>query len=383
MSLRLDQLPVSATAPVDTDILPTVESVSTTHAHKSKTWATFMAAIGAYTQILTNKTLTTPTITTPTINAPWDGWIQVTETWAYASATTITVPTGAATRWCVGDKWKLTSNGVVLYGYISAVANTQLTVTGDALTNHTFTAVAVCKMKSPLGFDITKAEILTNKQLYTPTFYGTWDGWINANETWTYTSATSITVPSGATSRYQVSDKLKWTQNSTVYYAYIVEVASTTLTIAGNAFLNTGTYPCTLNYYSRESSPIGFPQWFTYTPTGIAASNVTLTGRFMLTSRLCIVEFHAAFTGAIAFTTMPTLPVTAGANIIGTVAATGTGATYDSSLTTYARGGLGPSIIANATTFSLITSANVPISATVNLTWANGDYIDANFSYEI
>ena len=83
---------------------------------------------------------------------PWDGWMPADESWSYASATTITVPSGAASKYQKGDKWKLTANSVVLKGYIIGVADTVLTVVGDALTNHTFTANYYSKVENPQGF---------------------------------------------------------------------------------------------------------------------------------------------------------------------------------------------------------------------------------------
>ena len=80
------------------------------------------------------------------------GWIQVTDTWAYASATTITVPAGAASIYSKGDKFRLTANTVVLQGYIVGVADELLTVIGDALTDHTFTLPAYSKATTPVGF---------------------------------------------------------------------------------------------------------------------------------------------------------------------------------------------------------------------------------------
>jgi len=53
--LRLDQLTPSATAPADTDIIPTVENVATTHNHKSKTWTTWKAGIWAAIHAATSK----------------------------------------------------------------------------------------------------------------------------------------------------------------------------------------------------------------------------------------------------------------------------------------------------------------------------------------
>ena len=81
-----------------------------------------------------------------------DGWTPASETWAYASATTITVPSGAGTKYQKGDKFKLTANSVVLQGYIIIVADELLTVVGDALTNHTFTANYYSHATSPIGF---------------------------------------------------------------------------------------------------------------------------------------------------------------------------------------------------------------------------------------
>ena len=111
------------------------------------------------TQTLTNKTLTSPVI------RDYDGWQDANETWVYASATTITVPTGAASRYQKGDKFKLTANSVVLQGYIITVADTLLTVVGDALTNHTFTDNYYSHQENPLGFP--------GEFSWTPIAYGT------------------------------------------------------------------------------------------------------------------------------------------------------------------------------------------------------------------
>jgi len=80
------------------------------------------------------------------------GWIPVSDTWTYASATTITVPSGATNIYSVGDKFKLTANSVVLQGYIVKVENTKLTVVGDALTNYTFSNISYSKTATPQGF---------------------------------------------------------------------------------------------------------------------------------------------------------------------------------------------------------------------------------------
>lgn len=67
---------------------------------------------------------------TPNAPSGLTGWTPAVETWAYASATTITVPTNATTKYDTGDLIMLTQNGTVKYFVINTVAATLLTVTG-------------------------------------------------------------------------------------------------------------------------------------------------------------------------------------------------------------------------------------------------------------
>lgn len=92
------------------------------------------------------------------------------------------------------------------------------------------------------------------------------DGWISAGETWTYASASTITVPSGAAAKYSKGDRIKFTQ-TTVKYGVIVAVADTLLTIAVNTDYTVANAAITLNYYSHQQSPVGYPHWYAYTPT--------------------------------------------------------------------------------------------------------------------
>jgi hypothetical protein len=177
-----------------------------------------------------------------------------------------------------------------------------------------------------------------------------------------------------------VGDVLKLT-DVTVKYFYVITVADTLLTVTGGITYALTGGAITLNYYSKASSPVGFPQWLAYTPTGISAANVTHTGRFQILGRLCRVQYHAAMTGAVTFTTMPTLPVTASAGIITTKGSSGVCTTKAAG--TIAHNGLIPHVVASGTTLVLTTAADANMSATVPGTWANADYIDAWFEYEI
>ena len=100
------------------------------------------------------------------------------------------------------------------------------------------------------------------------------DGWMPVSESWSYASATTITVPSGAASRFQVGDKVKCTNNSTTKYFYIRAVASTTLTVTGGSDYTVHDSAITSIYVSRAESPLGFPRYFNFTPT-ITASGGT------------------------------------------------------------------------------------------------------------
>jgi len=141
------------------------------------------------------------------------------------------------------------------------------------------------------------------------------DGWISANETWAYASATTITVPSGAAAKYAVGDRIKWTQN-TVKYGVIVAVADTLLTIAVNTDYTVANEAISLNYYSHQASPVGYPQWFNYVPilsqgasTDIAKTvtfaKYNLVGRVVTTK----VVLMATGTGTAGSNILITLPI--------------------------------------------------------------------------
>jgi len=124
------------------------------------------------------------------------------------------------------------------------------------------------------------------------------DGWVYANETWTYASASTITVPSGAASKYAVGDRIKWTQ-TTVKYGVIVAVADTLLTIAINTDYTVANAAISANYYSHAVSPIGYPSSFNYTPTWTADSGVnpaivngTISGVFSIVGKDCNVNIR-------------------------------------------------------------------------------------------
>ena len=108
---------------------------------------------------------------------------------------------------------------------------------------------------------VTTSAGMTNTGSFTQTgavsLNGSWDGWVGANESWAYASATTITVPSNATTKYAIGDWVKITQSATVKHFVITGVASTVLTVVG--VLPTGTTVAnsaiTANAYSKVRNP--------------------------------------------------------------------------------------------------------------------------------
>lgn len=84
-----------------------------------------------------------------------DGWIPVLDTWAYASATTITVPTDATLTYRIGDRIRWKQGGAYKYGTVSSVAATVLALDANAdysVANAAITDVAYSHIDWPIGF---------------------------------------------------------------------------------------------------------------------------------------------------------------------------------------------------------------------------------------
>lgn len=96
-----------------------------------------------------------------------DAWNEVSDTYTYASATTITVPTDATAKYAVGDWIRLKqSGGTYKYFKLTVVAATLLTINvnlGYTLANEAITAPAFSKVPQPLGAPVANTyKYLTN-----------------------------------------------------------------------------------------------------------------------------------------------------------------------------------------------------------------------------
>lgn len=212
-------------------------------------------------------------------------------------------------------------------------------------------------------------------------------GWSLVSDTWTYASATTITVPSGAEGIYSVGDKIRFKQGAGYKYFYVVTVADTLLTVTGGSDYTVNTPTAITDiYYSKATSPVRFPQKFNYTPTltNIAGGTIDVA-KFMLVGRRASLAFRYTFAGAdISGSVSVSLPINAAdmnfLNIIGSI-------TFrDSNPATNYYG----VVLASSTTIiftvakadgTYATLANV--SSTIPFTWAAGDLIMVEASYFI
>lgn len=137
------------------------------------------------------------------------------------------------------------------------------------------------------------------------------DGWVDANETWTYESASSFSVAADVTGKYMVGDKLTCVQTTTKYF-YVVAVGAysggkTIITVAGGSAYTVANDAISVNYYSKVENPQGFPHWFATTaPTwyttsiddGSGGQPATTRSRFRISGRNVEVFLHGSGTKA-------------------------------------------------------------------------------------
>lgn len=113
-------------------------------------------------------------------------------------------------------------------------------------------------------------------------------GWFPINDTWTYASATTITVPSGATSLYEKGAKIRYKQGGSFKYANIINVADALLTITGGTGYVLTNSAITDISYSNMDIPLGFPGHFDWTPVVTGKSSMTWTSSNQLYARFSI-----------------------------------------------------------------------------------------------
>ncbi len=284
-----------------------------------------------------------------------NGLIPCSGTHTYASATTITVPPGAEAIYSVGDKYKYTqARSQAFTNDPAAGSNIELNMTDTS----GFNVGNIVTVSSSAGSEQARITV------------------VHAN--------THITVDTLALNHTTTNPMVYIGKTTTgEKWAYIVGVADQLLTITSGSDYTLENATITTPYYSKGRA-VGFPEWFNYKPTGISATNVTLSGRFNICGRLCTYEFNATFSGAITYTDFPSLPVTVGSNfLLATLGGGKTAVYYDISVGGINYTGLVASVRPSGTLMFLTSPTFTYMSATSPITWENGDMIEVQISYEI
>lgn len=211
-------------------------------------------------------------------------------------------------------------------------------------------------------------------------------GWREVTDAWSYDSPTTITVPSDATTKYSIGDKIKLTQ-TTVKYFYVVGVASTTLTITGGTDYTLVNAAISDVSYSKVATPLDFPQWLNYTPTwtNLTTGNGTLNyARFVMNGKrvLLRVKFTLGSTSSVGGSVSVSLPVTAHADY---ASATDT-PLYAGQLNDATGNRNFPWVRMSSTTAANIGYMNSGvfgvISSTAPFTWTTSDQVMVTLEYE-
>lgn len=114
----------------------------------------------------------------PLASAVDSGWVPVTDTWVYASANTVTVPSDPTLKFQVGDKVMLTQGSSVGYFYVTSTTSAPLTLSLSGgidytLTNLSITNIYVSRASRPWGFrdcfNYDPSPFTTNAGTYTAT----------------------------------------------------------------------------------------------------------------------------------------------------------------------------------------------------------------------
>ena len=222
------------------------------------------------------------------------------------------------------------------------------------------------------------------------------DGWVKVTDSWSYASSTTVTVPSDASTKFSVGDKVKFDQTSTKYF-YVTAVSSTVLTLNAGSDYTVANAAISNIYYSKAASPLSFPQWFNFTPTltNVTTGNGTLAARFCMNGKTVRARgvFTMGSTSSIAGAIAIALPITANttamqasAMIIGQGVAVDTGtfaypldAVYSSSTTMALNARI---TVSGSNPVYQDINSNRQVSNTVPITFGNGDIFTWLISYE-
>ena len=207
------------------------------------------------------------------------------------------------------------------------------------------------------------------------------DGWTPGG-TATYASVNTITVLTGAGSKYQIGMWVKFTQ-TTVKYFKILAISDTVLTFLVNTDHTVANAAITDFYYSAQECPVGVSDGFNYTPTittswtignGSVVAKCWMQGKRIKANILLTMGSTSSFgVGQVTFTG----PVTNSSAFL----SSGSLTVFDSSGTARTAG---TAIISSGIIYPIITGTSYGIiTNTSPYTLATGDQISVNIEYSI
>lgn len=106
------------------------------------------------------------------------------------------------------------------------------------------------------------------------------DGWIPAEETWTYAAINQFTISGDKTGKYQLDDKLKLVQTTAKYFkisGISYNSPNTTVTVVATGLYSIANAAITSPSFSRMETPFGFPRSEVLLFSGTPAASVTLS----------------------------------------------------------------------------------------------------------
>lgn len=113
---------------------------------------------------------------------------------------------------------------------------------------------------------------------------GSSDGWTEVTDSWSYASASTINVPTDATTDYVKGVKIRLKQGGAYKYYVGKTIAATLITVIVNADFTVANTAITDIAISYNDSPGGWPEWFAFTPTisgtGFSIGNGVTVGKY-------------------------------------------------------------------------------------------------------
>ena len=142
-------------------------------------------------------------------------------------------------------------------------------------------------------------------------------GWTPSQETWTYATASTFTISGDKTGKYTIGDKIRFIQGTAKYF-YISGMSysapNTTITVPVNTDYTIANAAIVEPFFSKESTPLGFPGTFAWTPvfTGVS-SQPTVTATYSQVGKMAFISCFTSAGGVsdnVAFyiTNLPAIP---------------------------------------------------------------------------